>query len=280
MRAIPIFMYHHINWYREDLVTLTPVDFENHLQVLRARGIRTLFLDELVAGLRREKELVHPAVALTFDDGHLDNWVYAFPLLKKYQMKATIFAVTSWMGDGEIRKYWNGEGPAGEELPEIPRHREVNRRAAEGDHSVAISWPEAEAMEKSGLVDIQSHTHLHQDYFLGGGDSFRIDPGKKEVLLEDLARSKKLIEERLQKKCRFLSWPWGKYDEESNALAKKLGYEGMLTTEKGVNYPGSEEMAMKRIVAKSGEKGWFSMRIRIYSHRSLGHIYSRLHGKI
>jgi peptidoglycan/xylan/chitin deacetylase (PgdA/CDA1 family) len=280
MRAIPVFMYHHINWHKEDLVTLTPEDFENHLQVLSARGVQTLFLDELVSGLQREKELRNPTAALTFDDGHLDNWVYAFPLLKKYGMKATIFVITSWMGEGEIRKHWNGEGRDGDGLPEIPRHKEVRRREAAGDRSVALSWKEAEAMEKSRLVDIQSHTHFHQDYFLPSEKSLRLDPGKKEILLEDIVRSKQLIEERLKKRCRFLAWPWGKYDAEAITLARKAGFEGLVTTEKGVNFPGSDALAIKRIVAKSGAKGWFSTRIRIYSHRTLGLVYSRLHGKI
>ena len=54
----------------------------------------------------------------------------------------------------------------------------------------------------------------------------------------------------------------------------------MVTTEKGVNVPGSGVTSIKRIVAKSGEGGWFSRRLSIYSRRSLGHIYSRISGKI
>ena len=100
MRSVPVFMYHHINRYAGDLVTLTPEGFENHLRFLSEKGLQTIFLDELLEFLRGEKRFTRPAVALTFDDGHLDNWVYAFPLLKKYGVKATIFVVTSWMTEG------------------------------------------------------------------------------------------------------------------------------------------------------------------------------------
>ncbi len=280
MRAVPVFMYHHINWHQGNLVTLTPDDFENHLQILRDKKVQTLFLDELMEYLRGDKTLTQPTVALTFDDGHLDNWVYAFPLLQKYRMKATIFVITSWMGSGETRPYWHPEDPSVEGLPEIPPHREVKRRAAGGDLNVALRWEEAQAMEASGLVDIQSHTHLHQEYFSTKGKKFRLNPEKRNLLLEDLGQSQKLIEKHLGKRCRILCWPWGKYDEEALAMAKGLGFEATVTTEKGVNFAGSGTWRIKRVVAKSGDKGWFSSRLRIYSNRFVGQVYSRTSGII
>jgi peptidoglycan/xylan/chitin deacetylase (PgdA/CDA1 family) len=280
MRAIPVFMYHHVNCHEGDLVTLSPSGFETHLRALKDRVYQTLFLDELVPILRGETVALQPSVALTFDDGHLDNWVYAFPLLQKYGMKATIFVITSWMGEGKERGLWNPERPPGADLPPIPRHGEVKKKAAQGDGTVALNWNELRAMEASGRVDIQSHTHFHRDYFSSGQGGFRLSADSRELLREDLVRSKELIETRLNKKCRYLSWPWGRYDSEAQRLAESLGFEALVTTEKGVNFPGAGVAAMKRIVAKSGEEGWFSRRLGIYSRRTLGHIYSRISGKI
>jgi peptidoglycan/xylan/chitin deacetylase (PgdA/CDA1 family) len=279
VRSIPVFMYHHVNWHAGDLVTLSPADFETHLRVLSEKGIQTLFLDELVEYLRGGKPLSRPAVALTFDDGHLDNWVYAFPLLKKYRVKATVFVVTSWMTDGEKRSHWQGDD-AFPSLPAIPTHKEARKKAASGDFSAGLRWEEARAMEASGFVDIQSHTHGHRDFFLVDGKSPRLDPEKRDLLSQDLAQSKEMIEKHLAKECRFLSWPWGKYDAEAVAVAQGLGFEAMVTTEKGVNIPGTSVLAIKRVVAKSGDAGWFSTRLQIYSHRTLGAIYSRVVGRI
>jgi len=273
-------MYHHINWHKRDLVTLTPTDFETHLQVLGEKGIQTLFLDELVESMGGKKILSHPAVALTFDDGYLDNWVYAFPLLKKYRAKATFFVITSWMTEGRTRNQWDPQMEGPQTLPDIPRHNEAKKKSTAGDFSAALRWEEAKEMEKSGLVDIQSHTHFHQDYFLMKGKTLRLDPKNKDDFLEDLVRSKEWIEKKLAKKCRFLSWPWGRYDAQAVKLAQELGFQAMVTTEKGINYPGSEETKIKRIVAKSGEAGWFRQRLKIYSNRALGGIYSRVAGKI
>lgn len=279
MRAVPVFMYHHVNRHCGDLVTLTPEDFENHLRVLSEKGIQTLFMDELVEFLRGRMELARPAITLTFDDGCLDNWVYAFPLLGKYQARATIFVITSWMTDGPKRNHWDGRTSI-DALPEIPTHRECKKRAAREDFSIGLRWEEARAMVASGLVDVQSHTHFHRDYFLTEGKITRLDAAKRDLLVQDLIHSKELIEGKLGTNCRYLSWPWGKYDAEAVALAKEIGYEAMVTTERGVNFPGGSEAAIKRIVAKSGDVTWFSKRLKIYSHRTIGQIYSRVAGKI
>jgi hypothetical protein len=129
-------------------------------------------------------------------------------------------------------------------------------------------------------VDIQSHTHFHRDYFSAGQGVFKLSPESRGLLREDLVNSKELIETRLNKKCRYLSWPWGHYDSEAQSLAESLGFEALVTTEKGVNFPRAGVGAIKRIVAKSGEESWFSRRLSIYSHRTLGLIYSRISGKI
>ena len=279
MKAVPVFMYHHINLHLGDLVTLTPGGFENHLRVLAEKGIETLFMNELVEFLRGEKELPRSAVALTFDDGNLDNWVYAFPLLEKYRARATIFVITSWMTDGPKRNQWDG-GNSENALPGIPTHREMKRKASQGDFSGGLRWQEAQTMTASGLVEVQSHTHFHRDYFLTEGKITRLDAAKRDLLVQDLIHSKELIEGKLGTKCRYLSWPWGKYDPEAMALAKEIGYEAMVTTERGVNFPGKSEAAIKRIVAKSGDVTWFSKRLKIYSHRTIGQIYSRVAGKI
>ncbi|HSR13547.1 MAG TPA: polysaccharide deacetylase family protein, partial [Thermodesulfobacteriota bacterium] len=269
--------YHHVNRHPGDLVTLSPEGFENHLRVIRDKKIRTVFLPEIVEMMQGRRPAAQE-VALTFDDGHLDNWVYAFPLLKKYEMKATIFVITSWMGHGDPRPAWE-PGMRGDPV-EIPIHREVKKRAAAGDASVAISWEEARVMEESGHVDIQCHTHRHMNYFVENGRVVALDPGRKEELRSDLACSKGLIEKELGKKCAVLSWPWGKYDQEALSIAGELGFERMVTTEKGVNVPGSDPRAIRRIVAKSDSGSWFSQRVKIYSSRFLGTLYTRVSGRI
>lgn len=184
-RNIPIIYYHSVApaknhaWFRNYL-TLELKYFEEHLKYFVRNGYKHIFLRDLVINKEdpdlhqddkmgveiREKDSLDPdlhrddkraskkAVCLTFDDGYLDNFIYVYPLLKKYNAKATIF-VNPVFADKRplVRKtledYWNNKAT----LEDI-------------NHWGFLSWDEMRLMEKSGLVDIQSHTLTHTKYFV------------------------------------------------------------------------------------------------------------------
>ncbi|MCW3100425.1 MAG: Polysaccharide deacetylase [Chthonomonadaceae bacterium] len=103
----PILSYHRI-------VPVVPLDdvtgnclsmqtFERQLQWLQQRGYRCISLEEITAGgastaAPAGQGLPPRAVAITFDDGYADNYEYAWPLLQKYGLTATIFLVTGSIG--------------------------------------------------------------------------------------------------------------------------------------------------------------------------------------
>lgn len=99
------------------------------------------------------KEIPTRSVVLTFDDGYLDNWVYAYPLLKKYGSHATIFVNPDFVDPtGSLRPnledVWSGRIS----VHELPT-------------SGFLSWQEMRTMESSGYIDIQSHALTHTWYF-------------------------------------------------------------------------------------------------------------------
>ncbi|CAM5198199.1 hypothetical protein OURE66S_04434 [Oligella ureolytica] len=98
--SIPVLMYHHVR-PGAGIIASTPENFEDQLRWLKKEDYESLTLDEFAQHLEDKDQ--GKAVVITFDDGYLDNWVYAFPLLQKYQMKATIFLVTSWLHHGPVR---------------------------------------------------------------------------------------------------------------------------------------------------------------------------------
>jgi len=120
MNPVPVFMYHHVSPHKGDMVTVAPDVFEAQMRFLAEAGYKTLRADEIVdyaatpalhsSPLGGER-MIRGTVAITFDDGYLDNYIYAFPVLKKYNIKATIFLVTDWVErSSEFRvQIWSSE---------------------------------------------------------------------------------------------------------------------------------------------------------------------------
>lgn len=70
--------------------------FEKELQVLNKLGYETMTLKDFYCWKNGECEKKHNSVLITFDDGYINNYEYAFELLKKYNMNAVVFCVGSY----------------------------------------------------------------------------------------------------------------------------------------------------------------------------------------
>ncbi len=129
--------------------------FEAKIADLSEAGFTSIFWSDLYQYMSGRKSLPRDSILLTFDDGYLDNWVYVFPILKKYGMKATIFMTTDFVDPGESLRPNLDSVAAGE--------------CSDSELSVPgfLSWPEMREMEASGFVDIQSHAMTHTWYFSG-----------------------------------------------------------------------------------------------------------------
>ncbi len=103
---VPILMYHYISdppagadKYRVDL-SVSPERFESHLRYLQEQGYTTISLRDLVYYLTRGTPLPPKPIVLTFDDGYIDHYEHAFPLLKKYSFRGTFFIITDFITEG------------------------------------------------------------------------------------------------------------------------------------------------------------------------------------
>jgi peptidoglycan/xylan/chitin deacetylase (PgdA/CDA1 family) len=73
-----------------------PATFEQHLKYL-AKNCKVVPLDTLTTAIATGENIPEKTVAITIDGGWLDNFVYAFPLLLKYQLPATVFLPTAFV---------------------------------------------------------------------------------------------------------------------------------------------------------------------------------------
>ncbi len=269
-RAVPVLMYHHVCPH-PGLVTVSPKTFEEHIAYLACKKYRALAADEFLEFLQGKRALDGRNVLITFDDGYLDNYVYAYPILKRYGLKATIFTITSLMGEGAARVHLG----AGKTLPTTPDHRACKATVAEGRaDEVMLRWSEIEAMETSGTVEIHSHTHAHVRW-----DQLHPDKAQRlAVVKADLTASHAALKSRLGKDSRHLCWPWGYFEPEYQGIAAGVGFEAQYATTRGVNIAGADPRCIPRLVMKDRPAGWFATRVAIYQNAFLGRLYSRLRG--
>jgi peptidoglycan/xylan/chitin deacetylase (PgdA/CDA1 family) len=103
---VPILMYHYISEpppgsdiYRVDL-SVSPASFRQQMAYLKDNGYTTIDFYELSAAIVAHTELPEKPILLTFDDGYLDNYEAAFPILQEYGFKGTFFVVTEFIDTG------------------------------------------------------------------------------------------------------------------------------------------------------------------------------------
>ena len=124
-RQVPVLMYHAVgdDCWGEAHLFVKPAELESQLQYLQDHGYETIFLEDLAHVEQYKKPVI-----LTFDDGYDDNYTQLFPLLQKYNMKATIFMIAGDIG---------------------------------GPHK--LTQPQLRELTQSGLVSIQSHGWSHRN---------------------------------------------------------------------------------------------------------------------
>lgn len=110
---IPVLCYHNIatqnekeNYPEESDWTITTDNFKEHLDYLKNNNYKTLTMDEFYNWKIGNLNLPYKSVLITFDDGFLSNYEYAFKLLKEYNMNATVFVVGSFI-DNSTTNEWN-----------------------------------------------------------------------------------------------------------------------------------------------------------------------------
>jgi len=112
--VVPILMYHRFG-YEKSTLFVTPENFERQMKYLKDKGYNVISLDELVKGIKTGKEFPHNSAVITVDDGYRDNYVYAFPVLKKYGFPATIFVIANFIERKKDFMSWD-------ELRDMSRH--------------------------------------------------------------------------------------------------------------------------------------------------------------
>ncbi len=93
--TLTILMYHTINDTPIGIpeLSVNVDDFDKQMEYLSSNGYTAISFEEIKDCAKYEKPVI-----ITFDDGYVDNFTYAYPILRKYGLKATIFMISEQIG--------------------------------------------------------------------------------------------------------------------------------------------------------------------------------------
>lgn len=197
-KTAPILLYHRVDEVKNDPIMLcvTPATFEEHLKFIK-NNYQPLPLSELSRRIV-SNSLVGNEISITFDDGYQDNLKNALPLLEKYNIPATIFVTTGYLGRKASFK-WDME-------------------YSEFDRAQFLSQDEINLLSQHPLIEIGAHTETHPRL---------IDISKTEQET-DILKSKTRLEAITGNHIKAFAYPFGgiyDFDKVSEKIIDELGFE-------------------------------------------------------
>lgn len=226
-KGLNVLVYHKIGYYPKGSklkeLWVTPERFEKHILWLIKNGYKPVGFSELLDCYKNNKP-VDNLVLITFDDGYENNYKYAYPILKKYNVKGNIFIVYNTIGKVNI---WH--------KPE----KEVWINMATKEMLLE--------MDRSGVIEFGSHTMNH--------------PRLAEISLEDarweITESKKQLENLFQKEMFAFAYPYGNgaYNGDVRKLVLDAGHIFDFSFKQGKTpWPWKrDEMPIDRLFIKNND---------------------------
>jgi len=214
---VPILMFHDIDENVTSDWVVSPQTFAAQMRGLYEHGFNIIPLSRLVDFVDHGVPLPERPVVITFDDGYLSTYKYAFPVLARYGMHATNFVIGEAVGTDTYKDTGH---------PTIPK----------------FCYEQARAM--AGVVSIQSHTFdMHQADFLEE-DHARINILRwddecvmeyVEILRADHMRISEEIYAATGETVFAVAFPYGIYDTLSHVVLLDMGVRVTLSTQWGSN---------------------------------------------
>jgi peptidoglycan/xylan/chitin deacetylase (PgdA/CDA1 family) len=218
-RSLTVIGWHRVDGQGSDHLSTGVPDFVDHLAVLESWGAHVLPLDLAVSRLR-DGTLPPRAVVLTFDDGYASVVHTAWPLLRDRGWPATLFVVTDSLSR-DLRFAWDAHaGDADDAVPErlrLATADEVGKAASDG-------------------LDVGSHTCTHP----------RLTGLDDAALLDELRRSRAVLEEHLGRDVTSIAYPAGAWDRRVRAAAGAAGYRVGVTVDRGTATPRTAALSLPR----------------------------------
>lgn len=183
-------------------LSVSPEVFAAQMAFLAKEGYHPITLRQLARALRGEGSLPSRPIVLTFDDGYRDFYTTAWPILRRYDFQSTVFVISGVV-----------------------------------DRPAYLTRQQLIELDRSGLVEIASHTVSHPDLTTLAVDRLR----------HELVESRRQLSEWIGRPVTSFAYPAGRYHAGVLAMVQTAGYEQAVTTQSGREHSAQSALELRRL---------------------------------
>lgn len=218
--TVPILVYHRFAATVNDSMTVRTSTFDDQLAWLQANGYRVIPLRRVVDWkLGKAPAPPTKSVVIVADDGHRSVYTELLPRIRQHRLPVTLFIYPSAISNA----------------------------------SYAMTWAQLQELQATGLVDIQSHSYWHPNF---RSEAKRLGPDEwRRFVLDQLGRSRAVLQQRLGRPVDLLAWPFGVHDAALEALAAEAGFVAAFGLEGRMVTAADARFALPRILMTDGYRG-------------------------
>ena len=230
-----VLMYHRIvddeRLSRAHWTCIHVQEFRRQLEFLDRRGFTPITGEDYRFFLQGRLNLPRKPVIITFDDGYLDTYQYAFPLLQEFGMKAVVFVV----GDRAIQNNAWDMHSAIKRMPETPLM---------DDHHIL-------EMHAAGF-EIGAHTMTH----------VQLPMLSEDEAWQEIEQSKFMLESLLDGPVRSFAYPYGLVNEKTKRMVERAGFDIAYGVNSGPALFGEDAYETRRTTVFSNT-GFFKFALKM-----------------
>jgi peptidoglycan/xylan/chitin deacetylase (PgdA/CDA1 family) len=263
-------------------------DFKREVLYLK-RSFQILSMDEVVDRIKSGMGFRRPSIAITFDDGYLDNYTLAYPVLKKHGVPATIYLTTSLVGTPD--RIWTDQiGLAFLETPKdhfsfselfgdktVPIKTKEEKEEANSDVSELLKL-RSDGKRKELMQKLFETLEVNESVGRNCGERMMLNWDEVQEMRKDgvtmgshshthpilsrmsiqkakdeILKSKKVLEENVDIEVKHFSFPNGReedFSEELRDYCREIGFESVCSVTYGTNDASEKNLfSLKRVGA-------------------------------
>ena len=186
-----ILQYHHVSNKTPPITSLSPEKFKQHMDYLKAEQFNIVPLPQLIENIKNKRPIKDKTIAITFDDGYLNVFENARPILKANNWPYTVF---------------------------------INSKFIDDKYSRHMSWDQLRTIAKEGAT-IANHTKEHH-YLVRKPKNLTQEKWQQQIA-DDIIHVESRIKAEIGHDYKYLAYPYGEFDVHTLATIQKLGFIGI-----------------------------------------------------